>query len=110
MSSLFIKSLNYFFQIKHSFQICTKWQAGKATYKETRQAAAMTPDLVRTEKDPVKAKVLRVMEQVALILHVKRHALIASDYAITLINLMYLKNLEEVRKERKIQIELMKNV
>lgn len=50
------------------------------------------------------------MGQVAATPHVKRHALIASDYAITLINLMYPKDLEEVRKERKIQIELMKSV
>ncbi|WP_202749602.1 putative immunity protein [Clostridium rhizosphaerae] len=42
--------------------------------------------------------------------HVKRHALIASEYEITLINLMYPKDLEEVRKEIKFQIELMKSV
>jgi len=61
------------------------------------------------EKDPIKVKVLRVMGQVAATPHVKRHALIASDYAIKLINLMYPKNFEEVRKEREIQIELMKS-
>lgn len=96
--------------INECIDVNRRWQEGKATYQETRQAAAMIPDLARTEKDPMKAKVLRVMGQVALIPHVKRHALIASDYAITLINLMYPKNLEEVRKERKIQIELMKSV
>jgi len=96
--------------INECIDVSRRWQEGKATYQETRQAAAMIPDLARAEKDPVKAKVLRVMGQVALIPHVKRHALIASDYAITLINLMYPKNLEEVRKERKIQIELMKSV
>lgn len=90
--------------------VSRKWQEGKATYQETRQAAAMIPDLARAEKDPVKAKVLRIVGQVTLIPHVKRHALIASEYAITLINLMYPKNFDEVRKERKIQIELMKSV
>ena len=96
--------------INQCIDVSRRWQEGKATYQETRQAAAMIPDLARTETDPVKAKVLRVMGQVTLIPHVKRHALIASDYAITLINLMYPKNLEEVRKEREIQIELMKSV
>lgn len=96
--------------INECINISKKWQEGKATYQETRQAAAMIPDLARKEKDPVKAKVLRVVGQVTLIPHVKRHALIASDYVITLINLIYPKNLEEVRKERKIQIELMKSV
>lgn len=96
--------------INECIDVNIRWQEGKATYQETRQAAAMIPDLARTEEDPVKAKVLRVMGQVALIPHVKRHALIASDYAVTLINLIYPKNLEEVRKERNIQIELMKSV
>jgi hypothetical protein len=94
--------------INECIDISRKWQEGKATYQETRQAAAMIPDLAREEKDPVKAKVLRIVGQVTLIPHVKRHALIASEYAITLINLMYPKNLEEVRKEREIQINLMK--
>lgn len=42
--------------------------------------------------------------------HVKRHTLISSEYAITLINLMCPKDLEQVRKEIKFQIELMKSV
>lgn len=96
--------------INECIDISRRWQEGEATYQETRQAAAMIPDLARAETDPVKAKVLKVVGQVTLIPHVKRHALIASEYAITLINLMHPKNLEEVRKERKIQIDLMKIV
>lgn len=96
--------------INQCIDITRKWQSGEASYQETRQAAAMIPDLARTEKDPVKAKVFKILGQVTLIPHVKRHALIASEYAITLINLIYPKNLEEVRKERNIQIELMKSV
>ena len=96
--------------INECIEVSRSWQEGKATYQETRQAAARIPDLARAEKDSVKAKVLRIVGQVALIPHVKRHALIASEYAITLINLMYPKDLEEVRRERKIQIELMKSV
>lgn len=96
--------------INECIEIIRRWQKGNATYQETRQASARIPDLARTEQDPVKAKVLRIVGQVSLIPHVKRHALIASDYAITLINLLYPKDLEEVRKERIFQIELMKSV
>ncbi len=92
------------------FDINRKWQEGKARFQEARQVAFMINRLAREEKDPIKAKVLRVLGQVAATPHVKRHALIASDYAVTLINLMYPKNLEEVRKERETQIELMKSV
>lgn len=97
-------------EINAYFNVTRGWQEGKATYQETRQAAALIPGLAREEKDPVKVKVLRVVGQAALIPHVKRHALIASDYAITLVNLLWPKNLEEVRKERNIQIEMMKSV
>lgn len=97
-------------EIKQCIEVSRRWQEGEASYKETRQAAALIPDLARAEKDPVKAKVWKIVGQVTLIPHVKRHALIASDYAITLINVMYPNNLEEVRKERKIQIELMKSI
>jgi hypothetical protein len=96
--------------VNECVEVIRRWQEGKASYQETRQAAAMIPDLAHAEKDPVKAKVLRIVGQVALIPHVKRHALIASEFAITLINLMYPENLEEVRKERRIQIELMRSV
>jgi hypothetical protein len=96
--------------IAKCFDIVRKWQDGKAKFQEARQVAFMLHRLARMEKDPIKVKVLRVMGQVAATPHVKRHALIASDYAIKLINLMYPKKFEEVIKERKIQIELMKSV
>jgi hypothetical protein len=95
--------------IEECFAISRKWQEGKAEFQEARQAAFKLHRLAREEKDPIKVKVLRVLGQVAATPHVKRHALIASDYAITLINLLYPKNIEEVKKERKIQIELMLN-
>lgn len=105
-----LTSMEPFHEITKCIEVSKRWQEGKATYHETRAAAALIPDLARAEEDKVKAKVLRIVGQVTLIPHVKRHGLIASEYAITLINLMYPKNLEEVIKERKIQIELMKSV
>lgn len=96
--------------IKECFDVNQKWQEGKVRFQEARNVAFRMHTLAREEKDPIKIKVLRVMGQVAATPHVKRHALIASDYAITLINLMYPKDMEEVRKEREIQIDLMKSV
>ena len=96
--------------IEEAFEIYRKWQEGKAKFQDARNVAFKINALARKEKDPIKIKVLRVIGQVAATPHVKRHALIASDYAITLINLMHPENMEEVRKERNIQIELMKSV
>ncbi|HSP47065.1 MAG TPA: hypothetical protein VLN47_03205 [Clostridiaceae bacterium] len=96
--------------IQACFDVNRRWQEGKARFQEARNVAFRLHTLAREEKDPIKVKVLRVLGQVAATPHVKRHALIASDYAITLINLMHPKDMEEVRKEREIQIGLMKSV
>ena len=96
--------------IDECFVINKKWQQGIVKFQDARNVAFKIHRLAREEKDAVKTKVLRVMGQVAATPHVKRHALIASDYAITLINLLYPKNFEEVKKERTIQIELMNRV
>jgi hypothetical protein len=39
-----------------------------------------------------------------------KYALVASEYAIVIINLMYPKKFDKVKEERELQIELMKNV
>ena len=96
--------------INEVFEINIKLQEGKAKFQEARNVAGKILTMTHEEKDPIKEKVLRIMAQVANTPHVARHALIASDYSIKLINLMYPQNIEEVEKERKIQIELMKNV
>lgn len=92
------------------YSVNQRWQDGEAKFQEARDIAGIIYDLARTEQDPIKQKVLRVMAQVAVTPHVKRHALIASDYAVKVINLLYPGNFEEVRKERELQIKLMESV
>lgn len=95
--------------IEEGLEINRKWQRGEAKFQDARQIAFMINRLAREEKDPVTVKVLRAMGQVAATPHVRYHALVASDYAITLINVMFPGDLGEVRKEREFQIELLKN-
>ncbi len=97
-------------EIQAAIDINLKWQAGLVRFQEARNAAFECHRAAREEKDPVKVKVLRIMAQVAATPHVKRHALIASDYAVTLINLMYPKDMDAVKDERETQITLMKSV
>ncbi len=96
--------------MEECFTINQRWQEGKVNFQAARDVAGKMLDFAREEKDPVRVKVLRVMAQVANTPHVKRHALIASDYAVKLVNVMYPQNLEEVRKEREVQIALMESV
>ena len=101
-------------EILESFEINKKWLNGEtgkgfAKFQNARNAAGKLLDLARDEKDPITEKIYRIMAQIANSPHVKNHALWASDYAIKLINTMYPDNLDEVRKEREIQIALMKS-
>lgn len=96
--------------IEECFTINTKWQNREVKFQDARQVAGMINSLAREEKNLIKAKVLRAMGQVAATPHVKWHALVASEYAIVIINLMYPKNFDKVKEERELQIELMKNV
>lgn len=92
------------------YHINQRWQDGNAKFQEARDVAGLLFDMAREEKDPVKEKALRAIGQVAAIPHVKRHALIASDYAVKVINLLYPGNLGEIKKERELQIKLMGSV
>ena len=96
--------------LEASYIVNRKWQNGDAKFQEARDVAGQILDAARAEKNPVREKALRVMAQIAAIPHVKRHALIASDYAVKAINTMYPGDMDEVRKEREQQIELMESV
>lgn len=97
-------------EVTEAYEISEKWLEGKAKFNDARAAAIKIHRLAHNEEDPVMEKVYRVMVQVAAAPHVKNHALIASDYAIKLINAMYPDNLEVVSRERQEQIKLMKSV
>jgi hypothetical protein len=96
--------------IDQCFAVNEQWQEGKVAFQAARNVAGMLLRLAREEQNPLRATVLRVMAQVAATPHVKRHALIASDYAIKLINVMHPHNVDEVRRERETQIALMESV
>lgn len=94
-------------EILQSFAINERWQLGQAKVQEARQIAFAMHKLARAESDPVKIKVLRMLGQIAATPHVKRHAIVATDYAIKVINLKYANNNSEIKKEREYQILLM---
>jgi hypothetical protein len=102
-------------EIMECFEINKRWLNGEtgkgfAKFQIARNAAGKLLDLARDEKDPIKENIYRIMAQIANTPHVKNHALWASDYVVKLINKLYPNNFDEVKKERKIQIELMSSV
>lgn len=93
--------------LKSCYSVNRRWRNGDAAFQEARDVSGTIHDLARGEKDPAKANALRAVAQVAAIPHVKRHALIASDYAVKVINLLHPGDLDAVKKEREVQLLLM---
>ena len=97
-------------EITASFEAMQKWMDGKVSYHEARNLSFEIGRLATIEKDRIKVRFFRTMAQLAASPHVKYHGLWAADFAVTLINRMYPGNMDEVRKEREKQIELLKEV
>ncbi len=96
--------------IESCFSVSRAWQEGTAKFQEARQVAFALHRLAREETNPVYVLVYRTLGQIAATPHVKRHALVASDYAVKLTNRMYPGDIEQVRRMRETQILLMKSV
>ena len=96
--------------IESCFTVSRAWQEGRAKFQEARQVAFALHRLAREEPDPVRVLVYRVLGQVSATPHVKRHALIASDYAVKLVNRLYPADFDAVRRERETQISLLESV
>ncbi len=96
--------------IEECFTISEKWQNKEAKFQDALEVAGMINSLAREEKNIIKVKALRAMGQIAATPHVRWHALVASEYTVVIVNLMYPKNLDKVREERELQIELMEKV
>ena len=92
------------------FSVSRAWQEGKVKFQQARQVAFALHRLAREETNPVYVLVYRTLGQIAATPHVKRHALVASDYAVKLVNRMFPGNLEKVREMRETQIFLLEQV
>lgn len=96
--------------IESCFAVSRAWQEGRAKFQEARRVAFALHRLAREEPDPARVLAYRVLGQVSATPHVKRHALIASDYAVKLVNRLYPADSDAVRRERETQISLLESV
>jgi hypothetical protein len=97
-------------EITESFKAMQKWMDGNVNYQEARNLSFEIGRLAKIEKDQTKARFFRTMAQVAASPHVKYHGLWATDFAVTLINRLYPGNMDEVKKEREKQIEIIREI
>lgn len=95
--------------VKHCLDYIDEYQEGFSRIKEVRSLAFKIHFLARKEKSLTHKFGLRAIGHAISTIHVKNHALVASDYLIKLVNTLYPGNLEIVRIIRLNQIKTLKN-
>lgn len=93
--------------IVDGFATNEKWQGGEARMHDVRQAGFKVHQLANESKDTVLQAALRVAGQAIGTGHMREHAMVASDYAIKVINLKYPDDMEAVKELREWQIRTM---
>lgn len=96
--------------IKEGFLINERWQEKKARMYDVRQIGFKIHKMAKTCNSEVNCAALRVLGHAISSAHMKEHAIVASDYAIKVINLLYPDDIDKVKSERSWQINCLKNV
>lgn len=94
--------------LQEGFSVNIAWQRGLARMHDVRQAGFRIHALAKAEENPQIKTALRVVGQAVASGHMREHAMVASDYAIKLINLKYPMDKEAAQKERQWQIDALR--
>ncbi|MBQ3273407.1 MAG: hypothetical protein IJH44_09260 [Solobacterium sp.] len=90
--------------IREGFPINEQRQNDNARMHDVRQASFEIHRLAKASEDIVVSSALRAAG------HMRQHAMVASDYAVKVINLLYPDNMDAVRQERLWQINKLKEI
>lgn len=96
--------------IKEGFFINEQWQKGNVRMHDVRQIGFKIHQMAKASEDDIICTALRVVGQAVATAHMKEHAMVASDYAVKVINLVHPNNMDEVKKERLWQINHLKKI
>ena len=96
--------------IKEGFFINEQWQKGVARTYDVRQAGLKIHRMAKASEDDITRTALRVVGQAVATGHMKEHAMVASDYAVKVVNLLYPNDIDAVKNERSWQISCLKSI
>lgn len=96
--------------IRNGFAVNKRWQIGKACMHDVRQAGFQIHQFAKSSQNIVTQTALRVVGQAVSAGHMPEHAMVASDYAIKVINLLFPDDVNAVRQERLWQIAQLKSI
>lgn len=95
-------------EIVAGFNVNELWQNKKAGIHNVRQAGFKIHKIARACDSEIKKTALRVAGHAVGSGHMKEHAMVASDYAVKTIGLIYPKNMEAITLEREWQLNEIK--
>lgn len=95
-------------ELADGFGMNKAWQAGKARMYDVRQAGFAANKVARACCNQAEKAALRAAVQAIGSGHMREHAMVASDYAIKAINLLYPGDMDAVTAERQWQLSELK--
>ncbi len=108
-----LKLVNYNYEscgvLQDGFATYEKWQRGESSIYYVRQVGFTIHKMARECPDLPLQAAFRVAGHAVSAGHMKEHAMVASDYAIMVINLMFPDDREAVTRERQWQLESLKH-
>lgn len=96
--------------IKNGYFINEEWQNKNARMHDVREAGFKIHQIAKKCENVINKTALRVVGQAVATGHMKEHAMVASDYAVKVVNLLFPNDLDAVSCERLWQIECLKSV
>jgi hypothetical protein len=96
--------------ITEGFSVNEAWQKGKARMHDVRQIGFKIHKLARESENTIIQNALRVVGHSVVTGHMKEHAMVASDYAIKVVNLLYPNDIYKVTEERLWQINTLNSI
>jgi len=96
--------------IMEGFEVNELWQSGNARMHDVRQSGFKIHKLARDMENEIYKTALRVVGQAVGSGHMREHSMIASDYAIKLIGLLFENDLDVISTERTWQLNELKKI
>ena len=96
--------------IIEGFFVNEQWQKGNARTREVRQAGLKIHQMGNAYKDDITRMALWAVGQAVAAGYRREHAIVASDYAVNVINLLYPNDMDAVKNERKWQLNHLQEI
>ena len=92
-------------KIANGFKVNELWQKGEATVHQVREAGFKVHEVARECQQESSRAAARAVGQAVGVGHMRGHAIVAADYAIKTINVVFNNDLNKATEERKWQLQ-----